>query len=99
MCQGGYRLRPDPPFVPGLESAGRIVATGPDVGAFDVGERVMAAHRPGGFAEETVVAERQLIKMPDAMEMTAAAGFLDPPLLRLITAWSRVAACKLVRRL
>ncbi|MEC7303135.1 MAG: alcohol dehydrogenase catalytic domain-containing protein, partial [Pseudomonadota bacterium] len=42
MCQGGYQLRPDPPFVPGLESAGRIVATGPDVGAFDVGERVMA---------------------------------------------------------
>ena len=75
MCQGGYQLRPDPPFVPGLESAGRIVATGPDVGAFDVGERVMAAHRPGGFAEETVVAEQQLIKMPDVMDMTAAAGF------------------------
>ena len=75
MCQGGYQLRPDPPFIPGLESAGRIVALGKGVSGFRIGEGVMAAHRPGGFAEETVVAERQLIKMPRGMEMSAAAGF------------------------
>jgi len=75
MCQGGYQLRPDPPFIPGLESAGRIVSVGAGVEGFEVGEPVMAAHRPGGFAEETVVLERQLIKMPAGMAMTAGAGF------------------------
>lgn len=75
MCQGGYQLRPDPPFVPGLESAGRVVALGGNVTGVSVGDRVMAGHRPGGFAEETSVAVSKLIPIPDGMSMESAAGF------------------------
>lgn len=75
MCQGGYQLRPDPPFVPGMESAGRIVALGEGVAGVQLGDAVMAGHRPGAFAEETCVAQDRLIAVPDGLPMEAAAGF------------------------
>ena len=53
MCQGGYQLRPEPPFVPGMESAGTVTAIGNDVTGFSVGDRVMAGHRPGGARSGT----------------------------------------------
>ena len=75
MCQGGYQLRPEPPFVPGMESAGTVTAIGNDVTGFSVGDRVMAGHRPGGFSEETVVAADRLIAVPATMSLEEAAGF------------------------
>lgn len=75
MCQGGYQLRPDPPFVPGMESAGTVTALGNQVAGISVGDRVMAGHRPGGFAEETTVAADRLIPIPDGMSFEEAAGF------------------------
>ena len=37
MCAGGYQLRPDLPFVPGLEAAGEVVALGDGVRGVDTG--------------------------------------------------------------
>src|SRR5690242_765146 len=31
MLAGKYQFRPDPPFIPGSEAAGRVVAVGPDI--------------------------------------------------------------------
>ncbi|MDT7579725.1 MAG: NADPH:quinone reductase, partial [Pseudonocardiales bacterium] len=46
----------DPPFVPGEEGVGRIAALGPgDTGEFAVGDRVVWANVPGGYAERVVV--------------------------------------------
>ena len=75
MCQGGYQLRPEPPFVPGIESAGRIIALGDSVRGFSVGDPVMAVHRPGGFAEEVAVTPESLIPIPQGMNMEEAATF------------------------
>jgi NADPH2:quinone reductase len=75
MCQGGYQLRPKPPFIPGMESAGRVVALGDGVERIVIGDAFMAGHRPGAFAEKTCVPVRDLIPIADSMNMAEAAGF------------------------
>ena len=75
MCQGGYQLRPDPPFIPGMESAGRVVALGDGVEGIQTSDAFMAGHRPGAFAEETCVPVERLIPVPGGMDMAEAAGF------------------------
>src|SRR6516225_10841596 len=51
MLAGKYQFRPDPPFTPGSEAAGEVVAIRPDVTRFRIGDRVMSRHRLGAFAE------------------------------------------------
>src|SRR6202162_6565244 len=50
MLAGKYQLRPEPPFIPGSEGAGEVVAIGPGVTGFKPGDRVMSRHRLGGVA-------------------------------------------------
>ena len=75
MCQGGYQLRPEPPFIPGIESAGRVTALGDDVKGIKIGDAFMAGLRTGAFAEETCVPVGRLIPIADSMDMAEAAGF------------------------
>src|SRR5690242_2088393 len=39
MCVGMYQIRPELPFTPGIELCGEIVALGPDVAGWKVGDR------------------------------------------------------------
>src|ERR1700719_2526999 len=50
MLAGKYQLRPEPPFIPGSEGAGEVVAIGPGVTGFKPGDRVMSRHRLRGLA-------------------------------------------------
>src|SRR5579859_877530 len=51
MLAGKYQFRPDPPFIPGGEAAGEVIAVGPDVTGFEPGQRVMSRHTLGACAE------------------------------------------------
>jgi NADPH:quinone reductase len=51
MLAGKYQFRPEPPFIPGGEAAGHVVAVGPDVTGFAVGDAVMSRHTLGALAE------------------------------------------------
>src|ERR1044072_968701 len=51
MLAGKYQFRPEPPFIPGSEAAGVVVAVGPDVTGVKVGDRVMSRHQRGACAE------------------------------------------------
>jgi NADPH:quinone reductase len=51
MLAGKYQFRPEPPFIPGGEAAGTVVALGANVMQFRVGDRVMSRHTLGAFAE------------------------------------------------
>jgi len=51
MLAGKYQFRPEPPFIPGSEGAGDIVAIGPGVTGFKPGDRVMSRQRLGAFAQ------------------------------------------------
>ncbi|MFT5447010.1 MAG: NADPH2:quinone reductase [Gammaproteobacteria bacterium] len=69
---GKYHVKDEPPFIPGGEAAGEIIELGADVTQFAVGDRVLGN---GGFAEETVQPASSLLKLPDAVDYTAAAAF------------------------
>ena len=78
--QGGRALPPgvEPPYIPGMDLAGVIDAVGPDVTAWQAGDRVMAAVSPwepggGAQAEYRVVDSDQLAKVPDSWPLTEAA--------------------------
>src|SRR3984957_2438556 len=51
MLAGKYQFRPEPPFIPGSEAAGHVIAVGPDVTEFVVGDAVMSRQTLGAFAE------------------------------------------------
>lgn len=74
MLQGKYQIRPEPPFVPGRDCAGEIVAVGPDVSEFTVGDRVVAQVFSGAFAELVPVPVERLFKLPDGLSYADAAG-------------------------
>ncbi|HEV2336324.1 MAG TPA: NADPH:quinone oxidoreductase family protein [Stellaceae bacterium] len=75
MLAGKYQFRPEPPFVPGNEAAGEIVAVGEGVTGFTVGDRVMSRHRLGAFAQIGNARADNCSMVPGAMSIEAAAVF------------------------
>ena len=51
MLAGKYQFHPEPPFIPGSEAAGEVIAIGPDVTRFKPGDCVMSRHTLGACAE------------------------------------------------
>lgn len=72
QCRGDYPDGPAPPFVPGMEVAGRVDAVGEGVdrqpGAF------VAGVCDAGLAEYAVVDDDAVVDVPDALPPTTAAG-------------------------
>lgn len=61
------------PYVPGMEVAGEVVALGPGVAGFAVGDQVVAFTVDGGGLAETVVAEAALCaRIPGGLEPATA---------------------------
>lgn len=75
MVKGDYQVRPPFPFSPGLEVAGEVLECAPGVDAFKPGDRVMAMVHYGGYATEVVAPAKDVVRIPDAMDFTIAAGF------------------------
>ena len=77
LVQGRYQVVLEPPFTPGSELAGRVLAVGPDVGDGGpaVGDRVYASMFFGAFAERAVVDAAAVRVVPDGVEAGAAAAF------------------------
>ncbi len=76
MAEGKYQVKPDLPFVPGLEVAGEVLECAAGVEHVKPGDRVMAfARRGGGYAEEAVVPGAIVTPIPDALDYVRAAAF------------------------
>ncbi|WP_042877131.1 NADPH:quinone oxidoreductase family protein [Cupriavidus necator] len=75
MPQGKYHVKPPFPFVLGIEAAGVVLETAPDVSALRVGDRVMTYAGDSCFAEQIVVPATRVFKVPDGMSDETAAGF------------------------
>ena len=71
---GTYQMKPDLPFVPGMEFAGEVVSIGPDC-PFRVGERVMSMGLGGGFAEYAAVLPETCYRVPAGMTPADAGAF------------------------
>ncbi|PAV25923.1 NADPH:quinone oxidoreductase [Tamilnaduibacter salinus] len=75
IIKGEYQFKPPMPFSPGGEMAGEVTAVGEKASRFKPGDRVMGLSGFGAFAEEIVVAEDNLIPVPDGMSDEEAAAF------------------------
>ncbi|MCF0042205.1 quinone oxidoreductase family protein [Dyadobacter fanqingshengii] len=64
------------PYVPGIEAAGVIEATGPWVTDFKVGDRVAYHFIPGAYAEVRIVGTHQLVHVPDNVSLEEAAAVM-----------------------
>ena len=65
LVQGLYQMRPEHPFVPGMEAAGVISAIGPDVKHLKVGDRVATICSLGGYAEMVLSDETRAFPIGD----------------------------------
>ena len=66
MREGRYGGGPTPPFTPGYDLVGRILALGPGVQGFTVGQRVAAMPRFGAYAERIALPASELVPVPPA---------------------------------
>ncbi|MBV8443672.1 MAG: NADPH:quinone oxidoreductase family protein [Hyphomicrobiales bacterium] len=74
IIEGKYQLRPKPPFSPGGEFAGRVVALGPGAHGFSIGDRVMGACGYGAARERIAISTDRLAHVPDGLPLDKVAG-------------------------
>jgi NADPH:quinone reductase len=78
LCRGHYQVRPELPFVPGVEACGEVVATGSGVSEVSVGDRVVGTcvlpH--GSFAEQALMEGAVTFAAPSGLDDVEAAGFV-----------------------
>jgi NADPH2:quinone reductase len=75
MLAGKYQFRPEPPFIPGNEAAGEVVAVGQGVVGFKLGDRIMSRHRLGAFAQLGNSRAENCNPVPAGMSLEEAAVF------------------------
>jgi NADPH2:quinone reductase len=76
LTRGQYQFKPAPPFSPGGEVAGVVRAIGDGVTSVKVGDRVASTMLYGGFAEQVVVPELGVVKLPDGVSWQVGAATL-----------------------
>ncbi|GAY14049.1 NADPH:quinone oxidoreductase family protein [Mycobacterium sp. shizuoka-1] len=74
LIAGKYQIKVPPPFSPGSELAGEVLAVGDGVD-LRPGDRVSATSFVGAFAEQAVVDARGLSRIPDGVDYADAAAF------------------------
>jgi NADPH2:quinone reductase len=75
MLAGKYQFRPEPPFMPGNEGAGEVIAVGDGVTRFNLGDKVMSRHRLGAFAQLGNSRAEDCDPVPKSMSIEEAAVF------------------------
>ncbi|MEV0446518.1 NAD(P)H-quinone oxidoreductase [Streptomyces sp. NPDC050600] len=84
--QGYYDPPPGSSPYPGLECSGRIVALGPGVSGWSVGDEVCALLVGGGYAEKVAVPAGQLLPKPEGVDLVTAAALPEVA----CTVWSNI---------
>ncbi len=75
MTEGKYQLKPELPFVLGMEFAGIVDALGSGVSGLVPGDAVAGGNRIGAFSEYAVVPAAALRRKPEAISFAAAASY------------------------
>jgi len=74
IIRGLYQDRPDVPFVPGAEAAGRVLEVGEGVTHLKPGQPAIALAGTGAFAEELVTDAQRVLPIPEGFSMQVAAS-------------------------
>ncbi len=64
------------PFTPGSEASGDVLAVGPGVAGFKVGDRVAYGTALGAYAEQRLVPAKALVLLPDAIDYETGAAMM-----------------------
>ncbi|MBB5209895.1 NAD(P)H-quinone oxidoreductase [Microbulbifer hydrolyticus] len=83
---GFYPPPPGASPILGLEVAGEVMAVGPGVANFSVGDMVCALTNGGGYAEYAVAPEGQCLPVPDGLSLVEAAALPET----FFTVWSNL---------
>ena len=75
MTRGDYQLKPDLPFVSGLEFAGEVDALGGGVTGWQTGDAVVGGNRCGAMAEYCVAPAAALRAKPERLTWEEAAAY------------------------
>jgi NADPH:quinone reductase len=65
-----------PPYVPGAEGAGTVVAAGAGVTGFAAGDRVAWSIAPASYAEQALVPAGSAVPVPDGVDLQVAAAVM-----------------------
>ncbi len=76
LVAGTYQIKIPPPFTPGTELAGTVVALGDGVDGWTIGDRVLATTF-GAFASHVSVPVRALSRVPDGLDLDRAAALVQ----------------------
>ena len=76
LVQGKYQLKPETPFIPGMEVAGEVISLGSKDTDFVVGDRIAALSQLNGYAEKAVVKTSSTFKIPENMSYDDACALL-----------------------
>lgn len=74
VIENKYQVKPPLPFSPAAEFSGRILALGPDVEGFSVGDRVLGYTGFGCARQRVVSPVSRLVRLPDGLAYEKAAG-------------------------
>lgn len=80
---GTYQIKVPPPFTPGSELAGTVVAVGPGVADVEVGDRVLSSVGLGAFASQVVLRATAVTRVPSELPLATAAALVQS----YCTAW------------
>ena len=76
IIENKYQFKPELPFAPGGEVAGTVKSVGEGVTGFAAGDRVIAVCGWGGYAEEVLTTVDKLVRLPQGIDMEAAAALV-----------------------
>jgi NADPH2:quinone reductase len=83
---GAYPPPPGHSTLPGLEIAGEVVETGPDVARWRVGDKVCALVNGGGYAQYCIAEETAALPIPAGLDMVQAGAVPET----FFTVWNNV---------
>lgn len=76
LVQGKYQLKPETPFIPGMEIAGEVIGLGSDVSDIKIGDRIAALSQLNGYAEKAAVNNSSVFKIPASMSFDDSCALL-----------------------
>ncbi|HET6565691.1 MAG TPA: NADPH:quinone oxidoreductase family protein [Xanthomonadales bacterium] len=72
---GKYQVKTPPPFIPGNEAAGTVIALGEGASRYKIGDQVILLPRNGAFASRCTVSQDMIMPVPEGLSLEQAAGF------------------------
>jgi NADPH2:quinone reductase len=76
LVQGLYQMKPETPFVPGMEAGGIVAAIGGNVTHVKPGDRVVVMLNNGAYAEKVLAPAKRVFPLPDSMPFTDACALM-----------------------